>query len=96
MLRTLTFIFLSAGQYKLSVNILLYLTKVPRFEMNAMFLGSIEKEGMINFYPHFYKLYRNHFLIFSDLRSIFTVLSEHKDVPPPMLETMKRSYGVQS
>ena len=33
------------GQYKLSVDILLYLTKVPRFEMNAMFLGPIEKEG---------------------------------------------------
>ena len=34
------------GQYKLSVDILLYLTKVPRFEMNAMFLGPIEKEGI--------------------------------------------------
>ena len=34
-----------AGQYKLSVDILLYLTKVPRFEMNAMFLGPIEKDG---------------------------------------------------
>ena len=35
------------GQYKLSVDILLYLTKVPRFEMNAMFLGPIEKEGIM-------------------------------------------------
>ena len=35
----------TAGQYKLSVDILLYLTKVPWFEMNAIFLGPIEKEG---------------------------------------------------
>ena len=42
-------LFSSAGQYKLSVDILLYLTKVPRFEMNAMFLGPIEKEGKTHF-----------------------------------------------
>ena len=43
----------TAGQYKLSVDILLYLTKVPRFEMNAMFLGPIEKEGKRCWHNHY-------------------------------------------
>ena len=78
-------------------SILLYLTKVPRFEMNAMFLGPIEKEGKRNHCYFFSKCSLS--FVFSDLRNIFTVLSEHKDeisIPPAMLETMKRSYGVHS
>ena len=38
-------------------------------------------------------------IVVSDLRKTFNVLSEHKDdisIPPAMLETMKRSYGMQS
>ena len=62
-----------------------------------MFLGPIEKEGERK---HCYSLHNIIIdFVISDLKNIFTVLSEHKDevsVPPAMLETMKRSYGVQS
>ena len=71
--------------------------------MIAMFLGPIEKEGkgsccsLHPFDGEEVSLYVLSISLLSDLRNIFTVLSEHKDaisVPPAMLKTMKRSYGV--